>query len=137
MSKTADKSNDLFTECKERAEEFFNEIEKSTPIYHQTATDIQQNFLESWKNVIFSSITLQQEFTAKAGLNVNANKETQEAIRNITRQAIDAYQNQNKFTIDSNYTTNNMFEAFNENTKTFASLSKNILELMSSVMKKT
>lgn len=137
MSKTADKPNDLFAECKERTEEFFNEIEKSTPIYHQTATDIQQNFLESWKNVIFSSITLQQEFAAKAGLNVNANKETLEAIRNITKQATDAYQNQNKFTIDSNHTTNNMFEAFNENTKTFASLSKNILELMSSAMKKT
>ena len=137
MSKTSDKPNDLFTECKESTEEFFNEIEKSTPIYHQTATDIQQNFLDSWKNVIFSSITLQQEFAAKAGLNVNASKETQEAIRNITRQAVDAYQSQNKFTIDSNYTANNMFEAFNENTKTFASLSKNILELMSSAMKKT
>ena len=137
MSKTSDKPNDLFAECKESTEEFFNEIEKSTPIYHQTATDIQQNFLDSWKNVIFSSITLQQEFAAKAGLNVNASKETQEAIRNITRQAVDAYQSQNKFTIDSNYTANNMFEAFNENTKTFASLSKNILELMSSAMKKT
>ena len=137
MSKTADKPNDLFDECKERTEEFFNEIEKSTPIYHQTATDIQQNFLESWKNMIYSSIMLQQEFAVKAGLDINANKETQEAIRNITRQAIDAYQNQNKFAIDSNYTANNMFEAFNENTKTFASLSKNILELMSSAMKKT
>ena len=137
MSKTADKPNDLFAECKERTEEFFNEIEKSTPIYHQTATDIQQNFLESWKNMIFSSIMLQQEFAVKAGLDINANKETQEAIRNITKQAIDAYQNQNKFAIDSNYTSNNMSEAFNENTKTFASLSKNILELMSSAMKKT
>ena len=100
-------------------------------------TDIQQNFLESWKNVIFSSITLQQELATKAGLNVDASKETLETIRSMTKQAIDAYQNQNKFTIDSNYTANNMFEAFNENTKTFASLSKNILELMSSAMKKT
>ena len=87
--------------------------------------------------MIFSSITLQHEFAVKAGLDINASKETQEAIRNITRQAIDAYQSQNKFVIDSNYTANNMFEAFNENTKTFASLSKNILELMSSAMKKT
>jgi hypothetical protein len=137
MSKTTDKPNDLFAECKERTKEFFNEIEKATPIYHQTATDIQQNFLESWKNVIFSSITLQQKFAAKAGLNVNANKETLETIRNVTKQAIDAYQNQNKFTIDSNYTINNMFDAFNENTKTFSSLSKNILDLMLSTIKKT
>ena len=137
MSKTADKSNNLFDECRESTEKFFAEIEKSTPVYHQTATDIQQNFLESWKNVISSSITLQQELATKTGLNVNANKETLEAIRNITKQATDAYQNQNKFTIDSNHTANNMFEAFNKNTKIFASLSKNILELMSSAMKKT
>jgi hypothetical protein len=136
MSKTANKSNDLFSECKKRTEEFFNEIEKSTPIYHQTATDIQQNFLESWKNVIFSSITLQQEFAAKAGLNVNTDKETLETIRNITKQAVDAYQSQNKFTVDASYATNNMFDAFNENTRTLASLSENILELMSSAMKK-
>jgi hypothetical protein len=137
MSKTADKANNLFDECRESTEKFFTEIEKSTPVYHQTATDIQQNFLESWKNVIFSSIILQQEFAVKAGLNVNVNKETLDAIRNITKQAIDAYQNQNKFTIDSNYTSNNMFDAFNNNTKIFATLSKNILELMSTAMKKT
>jgi hypothetical protein len=137
MSETADKTNVLFDECRESTEKFFSEIEKSTPVYHQTATDMQQNCLESWKNVIFSSIMLQQEFAAKSGLNVNANKETLDAIRNITKQAIDAYHNQNKFTIDSNDTSNNMFDAFNDNTKIFASLSKNILELMSTVMKKT
>ncbi len=136
MSKTADKPNNLFEECKENTEKFFAEIEKSTPVYHQTATDIQQNFLKSWKNMIFSSITLQQELATKAGMNVNMNKETLETIRNITEQAITAYQNQNKFTVDSNYTSNNMFEALNENTKTFASLSKNMLELMSSATKK-
>jgi hypothetical protein len=137
MSKTADKPNNLFDECRESAEKFFAEIEKSTPVYHQTATDIQQNFLESWKNVISSSITLQQELATKTGLNVNANKETLETIRNITEQAITAYQNQNKFTAHSNYTSSNLFDAFNENTKTFSSLSKNILDLMLSTMKKT
>ena len=137
MSKTTDKPNDLFTKCKESTEKFFAEIEKSTPIYHQTSTDIQQNFLESWKNVIYSSITLQQELATKAGLNVNANEETLKMIHDITQQAITAYQNQNKVTVDSSYTTSNMFDAFNENTQTFASLSKNILNLMSSAMKKT
>ena len=137
MSKAADKSRDLFTECKESTKKFFTEIEKSTPIYHQTSTDIQQNFLESWKNVINSSITLQQEMAANAGLNVNANEETLKMIHNITEQAIVAYQNQNKFTLDSNYTTSNMFDAFNNNIKTFTSLSKNIQDLMLSAMKKT
>ena len=74
---------------------------------------------------------------ANAGLNVNANEETLKMIHNVTEQAIVAYQNQNKFTLDSNYTTSNMFDAFNNNIKTFTSLSKNIQDLMLSAMKKT
>ena len=135
MSKSADESKDIFTECKKNAEKFFNEIDKSTPIYHQTATNIQQSFMEAWKNVINSSIALQQEFASKSGLNVNMNEETMKAIQNITDQAITAYKNQNKFTIDSAETSKKIFDAFNENTKTLASLNKNMIELMLSAMK--
>jgi hypothetical protein len=135
MSKSADESKDIFTECKKNTEKFFNEIDKSTPIYHQTATNIQQSFMEAWKNVINSSIALQQEFASKSGLNVNMNEETMKAIQNITDQAITAYKNQNKFTIDSAETSKKIFDAFNENTKTLASLNKNMIELMLSAMK--
>jgi hypothetical protein len=137
MSKTTDKPNDLFDECRKSTEKFFTEIEKSTPIYHQTANRHTAKFPGIMEKCDFFIHYAATGIIHQAGLNVNANKETLETIRSITKQAIDAYQNQNKFTIDSNYTANNMFEAFNENTKTFASLSKNILELMSSAMKKT
>ncbi|MDH3191557.1 MAG: hypothetical protein OEM18_02570 [Nitrosopumilus sp.] len=135
MSKSTDESKDIFTECKKNAEKFFNEVDKSTPIYHQTATNIQQSFMEAWKNVINSSIALQQEFASKSGLNVNMNEETMKAIQNITDQAITAYKNQNKFTIDSAETSKKIFDAFNENTKTLASLNKNMIELMLSAIK--
>ena len=65
------------------------------------------------------------------------NEETLKAIHNITEQTITAYQNQNQFTVDSSYTSNNVFDVFNENIKTFASMSKNIIEVMLSTMKKT
>jgi flagellar motor switch protein FliM len=135
MSKSTDESKNIFTECKKNAEKFFNEVDKSTPIYHQTATNIQQSFMEAWKNVINSSIALQQEFASKSGLNVNMNEETMKAIQNITDQAITAYKNQNKFTIDSAETSKKIFDAFNENTKTLASLNKNMIELMLSAIK--
>ena len=63
MSESSE-SKGIFTKCKQYWK-FFCEIDKSTPIYHQTGTDIQKNYLDAWKNVINSSIALQQEFVAK------------------------------------------------------------------------
>ncbi len=137
MSKSTDESKDIFTECKKNTEKFFNEIDKSSPVYHQVATDIQRTYLDAWKNVINSSIALQQEFATKTGLNINMPEEATKAIQNITEQAITAYQNQNKFAMDSAETSKKIFDAFNENTKTFVSLNKNMVELMKSVMKQT
>jgi len=136
MSKSTDESNDIFTACKKNTEKFFNEIDKSSPVYHQIATDIQQSYLEAWKNVINSSIALQQEYATKAGLNINIPEETMKSIQNIAERAITAYQNQNKFTIDSTETSKKIFDVFSENTKIFASLNKNMIELMESGMKK-
>ena len=52
MSKPTGESKDIFTECKKNTEKFFNEIDKSSPDYHQIATDIQKSYLDAWKNVI-------------------------------------------------------------------------------------
>lgn len=136
MSKSTDESNDIFTACKKNTEKFFNEIDKSTPVYHQISTDVQQSYLEAWKNVINSSIALQQEYATKTGLNINIPEETMKAIQNITERAITAYQNQNKVAFDSTETSKKIFDVFSENTKIFASLNKNMIELMESVMKK-
>ncbi len=136
MSKTTDESKDIFTECKKNTEKFFNEIDKSSPVYHQISTDIQRSYLDAWKNVINSSIALQQEFATKAGLNINMPEETIKAIQNMMERATTAYQNQNKFVVDSTETSKKIFDVFSENTKIFASLNKNMMELMASGMKK-
>ncbi len=136
MSKPTDESNDIFTECKKNTEKFFNEIDKSSPVYHQMTTDIQKSYLEAWKNVINSSIALQQEYATKTGLNVSMPEETMKAIQNMMESATTAYQNQNKFAFDSTETSKKIFDVFSENTKIFASLNKNMMKLMASGMKK-
>lgn len=136
MSKTTDESNDIFTECKRNTEKFFNEIDKSSPVYHQIATDIQKSYFDAWKNVINSSIALQQEYAAKTGLSVSMPEETIKEIHNIMEKAIKAYQNQNKFVFDSTETSKKAFDVFSENTKILGSLNKNMMELMASSMKK-
>jgi hypothetical protein len=136
MNKTTDESKDIFTECKKNTENFFNEIDKSSPVYHQLATDIQRSYLEAWKNVINSSIALQREYAIKTGLNVSMPEETMKAIQNMMERATNAYQNQNKFVFDSTEASKKIFNLFSENTTIFASLNKNMMELMASSMKK-
>ncbi|MDH3192555.1 MAG: hypothetical protein OEM18_07710 [Nitrosopumilus sp.] len=136
MSKVADEPKDIFALCKKNTDEFFNELEKSSPVYHQIATDIQKSYLEAWKNVINSSIALEQDYAAKSGLNVSMPEETIKAIQNMMERTSNAYQNQNKLFFNSSETSKKAFDIFSENTKIFASLNKNMMELMASSMKK-
>jgi len=132
MSEPTGKSKDVFTVCKQNVAKFFNEVEKSTPRYQQSVSKLQRDYVESWKNVINSAITLEQEYANRAGLNTDLPEATLKTIRDITEQAIKAYETQNKIALDSAEGATDAFNAFNENTKSFASLNKHIMESMMS-----
>jgi len=138
MSEPTRASKDVFTECKQNVAKFFTEVEKSAPRHEQSVARLQENYVEAWKNVINSAITLEQEYVNKAGLNADAPEATLKTIRDITEQAIKAYETQNKITLDSADEITKTFNAFNENTKSFASLNRNIMEsMMSSFQQKS
>jgi hypothetical protein len=132
MSNPTGESKDVFTICKQNVEKFFSEIKKSTPRYQLSVATLQQDYVEAWKNVINSAIALEQEYANKAGLNTNVPEATLKTIRDITEQAIKAYEDQNKIALDATEETTKAFNAFNENTKSFASLNRNIMESMMS-----
>jgi len=132
MSEPTGKSKDVFTVCKQNVAKFFSEVEKSTPRYQQSVSKLQRDYVESWKNVINSAITLEQEYANRAGLNTDLPEATLKTIRDITEQAIKAYETQNKIALDSAEGATDAFNAFNENTKSFASLNKHIMESMMS-----
>ncbi len=133
MSESA-QHKDIFSVCKKNVDKFFSEIEKSTPRYQESLQKQQQDYLNAWKNVISSAISLEQEYATKAGFNVDVPEATLGAIREITQQAIKAYEVQNKVATDTAQATKQAFNAFNENTKAFASLNKNIMGFMMSAI---
>ena len=130
----AQEPKDIFSVCKKNVDKFFSEIEKSTPRYQQSATKLQQDYLNAWKSVINSAISLEQEYATKAGFNVDVPQATLDAIREVTQQTIKAYEVQNKVVTDTVEATKQAFNAFNENTKSFASLNKNIMGFMMSTI---
>ena len=88
MSEPTKASKDVFTECKQNVAKFFSEVEKSAPRYHQSVAKLQQNYVEAWKNVINSAITLEQEYVNKAGLNADVPEATLKTIRDIDRKSV-------------------------------------------------
>lgn len=136
MGKATSESKDIFSVCKKNVTKFFTEVEKSTPLYQQTVANLQKDYIEAWKNVINSAIALEEEYATKAGLNTDVPEATLKTVRDITEQAIKAYQAQNRIVIDTTEVTKQAFNAFNENTKSFASLNRNIMGFMMSVFEK-
>ena len=133
MSKSSHESKDIFDVSKKNVERFFNEIEKSSPQYHQSVAKLQQDYLGAWKTVINSAISLEQEYAIKAGYKMEVPEYVLRTIRDITDMSLQAYTNQNKITVDTSEATKQAFKTFNQNTKSFATLNKEIMGYIMSV----
>jgi len=127
---------DIYAVWTQSVAKFFDEAEKSTSQYRQSAATLQQEYLEAWKSVINSAIALEKEYASKAGLNAEVPEATLKTAREITEKAIQAYQTQNKLTETSTDMAKKAFQTFNDNTKSFASLNKEIMDSMMSVLQK-
>ncbi len=130
MNSSSKSQDDIFTVCKENSTKFFNEIEKSSPKYVQSAINLHQKNIEAWKNVINSTIEMEQEYAKKAGLQTPVPQATKNSIREFTEGVIKAYATQNEIVSDSADATNRAINALDENTKSFSALNKNMLDSM-------
>ena len=62
MSKTTSETKEIFAIYKQNVDKYFSEVERSLPQYLQSITNLQQEYVAAWKNVIEPSISLQREF---------------------------------------------------------------------------
>ncbi len=136
VSSPTKQPKDIYAVWTQSVAKFFDEAEKSTSQYRQSAATLQQEYLEAWKSVINSAIALEKEYASKAGLNAEVPEATLNTAREITEKAIGAYRTQNKLTETSTDMAKKAFQAFNDNTKSFASLNKEIMDSMMSVLQK-
>ena len=131
-----EEEKDIFSICQNTVEKFFNEVEKTTPKYQDSAAELQKNYIDAWKNVINSAIALEQEYATKAGLRIDLPAAARDSVRSITKQVSDALAAQNRAVMNSAEVTKQAFNAFNENTKSFAALNRDIMGYMMSVVEK-
>jgi len=135
MSKneTAVNPKDLFSAYQENIDKIFNGIRQSVPQYHQSITNVQQEYLQAYENVVDSTITLQKEYAKKAGITTNIPDPTLKVIHDTTEEFVKAASIQNQVTLATMDATQQNIKTFNDNAKLFADLNKNILQSWISV----
>ena len=130
MSKneTTGNSKDVFSVYQENVDKMFTGIKQSVPQYHQSVTNVQQEYLQAFENVVDSTITLQKEYVKKAGIATNIPEATLKMIHDTTEECVKATSIQNQIALATIDATQQNIKTFNDNAKSFVDLNRNILQ---------
>ena len=121
-------SKDIFSVYQENVDKMFNGVRKSVPQYHQSITNVQQEYLQAFENMVDSSIAIQKEFVIKAGIASDVPSTTLKVIDDTTEEFVKASSIQNQIVLASIDATQQNIKTFNDNAKSFVELNKNILQ---------
>jgi len=127
MSKSIRDSIDAFTESKKSINQLFSKIEKISPRYHQSLVTLQQEYIDLWRTLTNSLITIEQEYATQTGFLRSVPEFSLQIFQNMIEMSIQTYLQQNKYTLDITNYSKQAFLIFNQNTKIFFSLNKEIL----------
>ncbi len=131
MSNTAQSTpnqKDIFAVYQQNVDKYFSGIKQSVPRYHQSVTNVQQEYLDAVENVINSTIALQKDYATKAGITTNIPSAVLKVIRDTTEEVVKSYDVQNKVALAAIDSAQQNIKTFNENSKAFAELNKNIVQ---------
>lgn len=127
-TKPEQKAKDIFAVCNENVEKYFDNVESSITKYSQTWNDLQQEFLQAYENAMKTTITLQKEFVTKTGLNAALPQEAGKIIQDSTDAFVKARSLRDQTILATIDVVKNNVKIWNENSKTFADLNKNLLQ---------
>ncbi len=124
---------DAFSIYQQNVDKIFTTIKQSVPQYHQSITNVQQEYLQAYENIVDSSIALQKEYAKKFGIAANIPETAIKVIRDSTEELAKATSIQNQIALATIDATQQNIKTFNDNAKSFAELNKNILQSWISV----
>ena len=125
---TTKNSKDVFSVYQTNVDKLFNGIKQSVPQYHQSITNVQQEYLQAYENVVDSTITLQKEYVKKIGIAADVPEATLKVIHDTTEEFVKAASINNQVALATIDATQQNIKTFNDNAKSFADLNRNILQ---------
>ncbi len=126
--KTQSTVKDIYGVYQQNVDKLFDGIKQQVPRYHQSVTNVQQEYLQAVENIFNSSVALQKEFARKAGITTNVPEAALKVVRDTTEELVKASTIQNQIALATIDATQQNIKTFNDNAKTFADLNKNILQ---------
>ena len=124
---------DAFSVYQQNVDKIFTSIKQSVPQYHQSITNVQQEYLQAYENIVDSSIAMQKEYAKRFGIAANIPETAIKAIRDSTEEFAKAASIQNQIALATIDATQQNIKTFNDNAKSFADLNRNILQSWISV----
>jgi len=119
---------DVFSVYQQNVDKVFNGVKQSVPQYHQSVTNVQQEFLKAVENTVASTIELQKEYAKKSGFATNIPEATLKVIRDTTEEYVKASSINNQIILAAIDATQQNIKTFNDNAKSFADLNRNIIQ---------
>jgi hypothetical protein len=119
---------DVFAVYQQNVDKFFTSVKQSVPQYHQSITNVQQEYLQAYENIVDSSFTMQKEFARKSGIAANIPEATLKVILDTTDEFVKATSMQNQIALATIDATQQNIKTFNDNAKSFADLNQNVLQ---------
>jgi len=126
--KTQSTVKDIYGVYQQNVDKLFNGIRQQVPRYHQSVTNVQQEYLQAVENIFNSSVALQKEFARKAGITTNVPEAALKVVRDTTEELVKASTIQNQIALATIDAAQQNIKTFNDNAKAFADLNKNILQ---------
>jgi len=127
MSKTTSpNSKDIFDVYRVSFEKIKGHVEKVTPQYLQSYTNLQQEVFGVWTNFVNSALATQQQYATKIGINSNTTEPITRVVQDSTDEIIKAFDVQNKIVQTALDATKQNLRTINENATAFSELNQNI-----------
>lgn len=123
------KSNqkDIYSIWKDIVNNYYSNLEKSIPQFHQATTNLFQEYVEVWNNVAMSIIEIQKEYATKMGIKSNLPEASLKVINDSMVELDKSFSVQNKISIASIDATKQNIKAWNEHSNAFSDLNKSIV----------
>ena len=109
-------------------------VEKTIPQYHQSITNLSQEYIEAWKNFSCSAIDIQRSFATKIGISASMPDTATKIVNNIEQESKKIIDVQNKIAITSIDAAKQTVNTMSANSLEFAALNKNMSEMLPSFL---
>ena len=114
----------MFSTCQENMDTLIKGVRRTVPHYHQSITNVQQEYLQACENMFDMSIKLQEEHATKMGMKADIPKIVSKTFQNMTKWFVEAASIQNQMILAAIDTMQENIQTFSSNTKTFSELNR-------------